>query len=81
MTDAVCVIYVKNNKMSYSKCVIYVKNAKNAIFDAYAIRHMSHKDMAVWVSKDPLGPQECRPILLNIVWDGLTAQNVKILIF
>ena len=57
--------------MSNDIYVIYVKNAKNALFDAYAI----------WVSKDPLGPQECRPMLLNNVWVGLTAQNVKILIF
>ena len=67
--------------MSNDIYVIYVKNAKNALFDAYAIQHMSHKDMAIRVSKDPLGPQECRPMLLNNVWVGLTAQNVKILIF
>ena len=44
-------IYVKN-----------AKNAKNAIFDTYAIRHMSYIEMAIWVSKDVSGPQECRPM-------------------
>ena len=58
-------------------CVIYVKNAKNAIFDAYAIRHMSYIDMAIWVSKDALGPQECRQMLLNSLQMGLPAQNLK----
>ena len=65
--------------MLYAKCVIYVKNAKNAIFDAYAIRHMSYIDMAIWVSKDALGPQECRQMPLNNLWISLTAQIFKIL--
>ena len=51
--------------MSEAKCVIYVKNAKKAIFDTYAIRHMSSIDMAIWVSKDASGSQECRPIPVN----------------
>ena len=67
--------------MSNAKCVIYVKNAKNAIFDAYAIRHLSSKSMAIWVSKDATGPQERRPMPLNNFWIGLMAQNVKILTY
>ena len=51
--------------MSDVKCVIYVKNAKNAIFDVNAIQHMLCLDMAIWVSKDALGPQEYRSIPLN----------------
>ena len=62
-------------------CVIYVKNAKNAIFDAYAIRHMSNIDMAIWVSKNASGPLECRPIPINNFWIRLTSWNVKILTF
>ena len=57
------------------------KIAKNIKFDAHTIQHMSHIDMAIWVSKVALGPRECRPMLLNNVWMGLMAQNVKILIF
>ena len=53
--------------MSDAIHVIYVKNAKNAIFDAYAIRHMSCIDMAIWVSNDASGPRECRPMLLDNV--------------
>ena len=48
--------------MSEAKCVIYVKKAKKAIFDTYAIRHMSYIDMALWVSKDASEPQEYRPL-------------------
>ena len=33
--------------------------------DAFGIRHMLWLDMATWVSKDPSGPQECRPMPLN----------------
>ena len=51
--------------MSDAKYVIYVKNAKKAIFDTYAIRHMSYIDMAIWVSKDAYGPQEYRPMQVN----------------
>ena len=51
--------------MSDAKCVIYVKNAKNAIFNAYAIPPMSYIDMAIWVSKDASGPQECRPMPID----------------
>ena len=64
--------------MSGNKCVIYVKNGKNAIFDAYAIRHLSSKNM---VSKDATGPQDRRPMPLNNFWIGLMAQNVKILTY
>ena len=56
--------------MSHAKCV---KNPKNAIFDTYAMQHMSNIDMAIWVSKDASGPGECRPMLLNNVWMGLMA--------
>ena len=59
--------------MSDAKCVIYVKNAKNATFDMHAIPHMLNIDMAIWVSKDASGPQECRPMPLNNFWIGLTA--------
>ena len=59
--------------MANAKCVIYVKNVKNAIFDAYATWHMSNIDMAIWVSKDPSGPQEWRPLPLNTFWICLTA--------
>ena len=61
--------------MSDAKCVIVisVKNAENAIFDAYAIPHISNIDMAIWVSKGTSGPQECRPMPLNNFWIGLTA--------
>ena len=38
---------------------------QKAIFDAYAIQHMSNIDMAIGVSKDASGPQECRPMPLN----------------
>ena len=63
--------------MSNDVFVIYVKNAKKSIFDAYAIWHMSYIDMAIWVSKDALGPQECRQMPLNSLQMGLTAQNLK----
>ena len=53
--------------MADAKCVIYVKNAKNAKFDIYAISHMSHIDMALWVSKDAPGPQEWTPIPLDML--------------
>ena len=66
---------------SHAKCVIYVKKAKNAIFDAYAIWLMSYIDIAIWVSKDASGPQECRPMPLNNLWIGLTSWNFKILTF
>ena len=48
--------------MSDANYVIYVKNA---IFGAFAIGHMSYTDMAIWMSKDALGPQECRPMPSN----------------
>ena len=64
-----------------AKCVFYVKNAKNAIFDAYATQHIPYIDMAIWVSKDTSGPQECRTMRLNKFWIGLMAQNYKILTF
>ena len=54
--------YLDITYMSDAKCVIYVKNAKNAIFDAYVTFHMSYTNMAIWVSKDASGPQECRPM-------------------
>ena len=38
-------------------------------------------DMAIWVSKDVSGSQECRPIPVNNFWISLTAQNFKILTF
>ena len=59
--------------MSDALCVINVKNAKIAIFDVYAIWHISYIDMAIWVSKDASGPGECRPMLFNNVWMGLMA--------
>ena len=62
--------------MLHAKCVIYVKNA---IFYAYAIEHMSYINMAIWVSKDVAGPQECRQMPLNNLWISLTAQIFKIL--
>ena len=37
--------------------------------------------MAIWVSKDVSGPQECRPMLLNNLWIGLTAKKVKMITF
>ena len=52
-------------QMLNAVCVIYVKKAKNAIFEAYAIRHLSD-DKAIWVSKDVSGLQECRPILVYV---------------
>ena len=59
--------------MSDAGCVMYDKNAKNAIFDINAIRHMLCLDMAIWVSKDPSGPQECRQMELNKLCIGLMA--------
>ena len=41
------------------------QNAKNAIFDAYASRHILNIYMAILVSKDASGPLECRPMPLN----------------
>ena len=35
--------------------------------------------MAIWVSKDASGSQECRPMPLNNLWIGLTAKKVKIM--
>ena len=40
--------------MSDAKCVIYVKNA---IFDIYAMLHMSYIDMIIWASKEVSGIQ------------------------
>ena len=63
--------------MSGAVCVIYVKNAKNAIFEAYDILHVSGLDMAIWVSKVVSEPQECRPKPLNNFSIGLMAKNLK----
>ena len=52
-------------------------NGKKAIFDIYIIRYMSYIDMAIWVSKDTSGPQECRTMWINKFWIGLMAQNYK----
>ena len=35
------------------------------INDAHDIQHLSCQHMAIWVSKDSSGPQECRQWLLN----------------
>ena len=35
--------------------------------------------MAIWVSKDALGPQECRPMPIDKFWIGLKAKNATIL--
>ena len=35
--------------------------------------HMLCLDMAIWVAKDPPGPQECRSIPSNLLWMGLAA--------
>ena len=51
--------------MSDAECVIYVKNAKNAISDVNAIRHMLCLDMAIWVLKVAPGLQEYISIPLN----------------
>ena len=45
--------------------VNYVINAKNDIFDIYGIGHMSWMNMAIWVSKEPSGPQDCSQISFN----------------
>ena len=57
--------------MSNTNCVIYVKNAKNALFDAYAIKLISYIDMAIWVSKHASGPQEYTPMPLHKFRIGL----------
>ena len=51
------------------------------INDTFGMNHMSWLDMAIWVSKDVSGPQECRPMPLNNLWIGLTAKKVKIMTF
>ena len=56
--------------MSDANYVIYVKNA---IFGAFAIGHMSYTYMAIWVSKDALGPQEFRPRPLMSFVNGFTS--------
>ena len=67
--------------MSNAVCVIYVKNAKNAKFDAHAISLMSYLYMALWVSKDASGPQDWCPRPLNDFLISLMAQNFKMLTF
>ena len=71
--------HIKTWQMSDAICVIYVKNAKNAIFDAYTIWPISHLYMAIWVSKDASGSQKCRPIPLSNSFTDLHARNIKIL--
>ena len=60
--------------MPDAKCVIYVKNAKNAIFDAYAIRYLSPRNMAIWVSKDASGSKSLSivfsPVDLAIIYNS-----------
>ena len=51
------------------------------INDTFGTWHLKCLDMAIWVSKDASGPQECRPMRLNKFWIGLMAQNYKILTF
>ena len=41
--------------MSHAKYVIYVKNAKNAIFDAYALRHISN----IYIIYGNMGVKRC----------------------
>ena len=65
--------YILTLQMLNAKCVIHVKNGKDAIFEAYAIRHIIYIGMSIWVSKDASGLQECRPMPLNDLWIGLTA--------
>ena len=45
--------------------VNYVINAKNDIIDMMAFGHMSWINMAIWVSKEPSGPQDCRQMSFN----------------
>jgi len=52
--------------MSDAKCVIYVKNDKKALFDTFANPHMSYIDKAKWVSKDAKGPQEHRLMPMSL---------------
>ena len=59
--------------MLNAECVIYDKNVINAIFEVSVIGHLSCLDMAIWVLKDPSGPQECRPMGLNNLCIGLMA--------
>ena len=57
------------------------QTCQNAIFAAHAIWLMSYIDMAIWLSKDASGPQECRPMPLNNLCIGLTSWNFKKLTF
>ena len=68
--------------MSDAVCLIYLKNAKNAIVNGYAICHltyMSFMNMAIRVSNDASGPQECRPMPLNNLLMGKMAYKFRIL--
>ena len=63
--------------MTHAKCVIYVKNDKNAIFGTYANRHMSCIDMAIGVSKDASGPQECRQMPFKQLVNKFNGSNFQ----
>ena len=47
------------------------------INDAFGNHRLKWLDMAIWVSKDASGPQECRPMPLNNFWIALKLQIAK----
>ena len=61
--------------MSDAIYVNYVINAKNDIIDIYGIGHMSWMNMAIWVSKEPSGPQDCSQMSFSNI---IEVQNIKL---
>ena len=45
--------------------VNYVINAKTDIIGIYGIGHMSWMNIAIWVSKEASGPQDCSLMSFN----------------
>ena len=56
--------YLASTYVECQMCHLCQK-CQNAIFDAYAIRHMSNIDMAILGQKDESGPQEYKPMPSN----------------
>ena len=63
--------------MSNAICVIYVKNAINATFDAGCIPHLLLTNRSIWVSKEASGPQECSHTPQIIIETGLNAEKYE----
>ena len=63
--------------MSYA---IHVKNVNFDIFDindTYGIKNLAFTSKAIWVSKEPPGPQECSPMPYVALKIGFESKILK----